>query len=457
MLDIQAKLAKREEYQQRLTRIEHEIEIHRRHVTEKLKEVADLRGVGQRLRNATDAVTSTYADCKKMGPTLLAPLEMAHRNLLQVQSADKTILQEAATVLAILEESLKVVLDDGKTLFEQAMRSLSRLGVRWQENLHPLEAGIKGIEEQPEAVGQDRLLRLTEERTSLASLIAELDGIEDRLKILREKRQELLMHTRDRRSIQNELRRERTDVITKALHGRLHLDIEFKGQKGNYKEQLSSLLKGSDVSQDAIDRLVIPEATDGIALAEAVLAGSNEVQSRFSLKPEMADRLITWLTAEESRILELERLIPQDTLRMKLRVGDQYRSLENLSAGQGAAAVFLLLLGLEGRVLVIDQPEDYLDEPLLYEEILQVLRDQKGLKDERQRRQIIVATNDANIPVMGDAEIVIPLEARNDHAHIIGRASIDDHSIRELIKTIMEGGEEAFQQRAEKYGGLGPS
>jgi hypothetical protein len=54
---------------------------------------------------------------------------------------------------------------------------------------------------------------------------------------------------------------------------------------------------------------------------------------------------------------------------------------------------------------------------------------------------------------MGDAELVIPLEAQDDHVYAINQASIDDRSIQEHIKTLMQGGEEAFQQRAEKYGG----
>lgn len=322
-----------------------------------------------------------------------------------------------------------------------------------------MEEEIKRIEgdAQTKASVQDRLLKLAEERTSLAPFVAELDGIEDRLKILRQKRQELLKHVRDCRYMQHKLRRERADVIEKPLQGRIRLEVEFKGQKGSYKEQLSSLLKESDVSQDAIDRLVIPEATDGIALAEAARAGTEEVQRRFGLKPGVADRLVKWLTAEESRLFELETLIPQDALRMKLRIGGQYRSLEHLSVGQGATAVLLLLFGLEGRVLVIDQPEDYLDDRFVHEDLVQILREQKGLKDESQRRQIIAATNDAIIPVMGDAEIVIPLETQENQAHIIGGASIDNLSTRELIKTIIEGGEEAFQRRAEKYGGLRPS
>ena len=61
-----------------------------------------------------------------------------------------------------------------------------------------------------------------------------------------------------------------------------------------------------------------------------------------------------------------------------------------------------------------------------------------------------MTTNDATLPVMGDAELVIPLEVREDHAHVIGQASIDDRSIREIIKTTLENGEEVFEQYEKK-------
>jgi len=459
ILDLQAKLAKREEFCQRLERIEHEIDIHKRQATEKLKEVADLRGACECLQNATHTIKINLAESEQWRLNLLASLETAHRNLLDAQSRHTAFLQEGTKVLSVLQESLKVVLDDQTTLFEQAINNLTRLNMRCQEKLRPLEEESKRIERdaQREPLGQGRILRLTEERTSLTSLVTELDGVEDRLKTLRQKRQGFLQHVRDCRDIQNKLRRERADVMTESLNGRLHLQVEFKGQKGSYKEKLSLLLNGSNISQDVIDRLVAPESTDGIALAEAVRAGSKEVQTRFGLKPEMADRLIHWLAVEKSRLFELETLIPQDALRLQLRIDGQFRSLEHLSVSQGATAVLLLLFGLKNRILVIDQPDDYLDDRFLHEEILQILREQKGLKDQSSQRQIILATNDASIPVMGDAELVIPLEVRDDHAYVIGQASIDEGSIQELIKTIMQGGEEAFQQRAEKYGGLAPS
>ncbi len=458
ILDLQTKLTKREEYLGRLKEIDHEIETYKDHSFQGPKEGGDSPGLGECLKNATNALRRASSDCDQWRLNLLALLETTHRNLMNAEDKQSAILQEAAKVLSVLEESMKVVLDDQTTLFEQAIQSLARLDMRLQDKLRASAKETNKTEQEARKTppGQDQLSRLREERTSLSSLIAESNGIEDRLKPLRQERRGLLQQLRDCRSKQNGLRKERADAIAESLNGRLDLRVEFKGEKESYREQLALLLKGSNISQDAIEQLVVPEGTDGIAVAEAVQAGSKEVHTRFGLKPEMADRLIYWLNAEQSRLLDLEKLIPQDALRLKMKMDGQYRSLEHLSSGQGAIEVLLLLLGLKARILVIDQLEDYLDDRFVHEEILEILREQKGLKDQSPQHQVIVATNDATIPVIGDAELIIPLEVRDDRVHIIGRASIDDRSMQEVIKTLLQGGKEAFQKRAKKHGGLTP-
>ena len=458
ILDLQTKMVKREEYLQRLKKIDHEIETGKNHPPEKPKEGNDFRSLGDCLKNATNALRRASADCDQWRLNLLAILETTHRNLMDLQDKQSPILQEAAKVLSVLEESLKVILDDQTTLFEQAIQSLARLDMRCQDRLRASAEESNKVERdaKKDPPGQEQVSKLTEEKTSLSSLIAEFDGIEDRLRALRQERQELLQQLRDCRTMQNGLRKERADAIAESLNGRLDLRVEFKGEKENYKKNLSLLLNGSNISQDAIDRLALPEATDGLAAAEAVRAGSKEVQTCFGLKPEMADRLIHWLTADPSRLLDLEKLIPQDALRFKMKSDGQYRSLEHLSSARGAVEVLLLLLGLKSQILVIDQLEDYLDDQFVHEEILQILREQKGLKHQSPQHQVILVTNDATIPVIGDAELVISLEVRGDRAHIVGRASIDDRSMQELIKNLLQGGKEAFQKRAKRHGGLTP-
>ena len=456
IIDVQARLAKRDEYTQRLKAIEHEISVYEKHgAADKLKEATRLRSDGQHLRAATDALRGVQRDWGETQQSLLNPLETAHRGLLRGRSTQKAILEDAARVVDSLRTDLDRLLAEGASRLTQADQSLRELGVRWQAALRPLEEEINRIkrEAQTEALDPDRLLRLTEERTAVVPLIEELERSEKRLAGFVQARETLLGEVRDQRHAEHELRRERADSIAALLEGRLELEVEFKGQKAEYKKRLSALLKGSGLSEEAINRLVTPEATDGIALAEAVQAGTGDVSKKFSITPAMAERLTNWLKAEASRLFVLQTLIPSDALRVKLKVDDRYRSLEHLSVGQRATAVLLLLFALEGRVLVLDQPEDDLDNRFVYDDIVQMLREMKGIKDPRARRQIIAASHNANIPVIGDAELVLALDVQQDHAEVIGRASIDDVPTRELVKTIMEGSWEAFQRRAEKYGG----
>ena len=155
ILDLQAKLAKREEYGRRLKEIDQEIEVQKRNAAEGVKGVADRRGMGESLQNAINVVRRVLAESDQRRLNLLVSLETAHRNLLDTQSADTAILQEAAKVLAILQESLKVVLDDETTLFEQAVQGLTRLDMRWQEKLRHSEKEGKQVERnaQKRAIG----------------------------------------------------------------------------------------------------------------------------------------------------------------------------------------------------------------------------------------------------------------------------------------------------------------
>jgi len=456
ILEMLGKLSKREDYCQRLKKIEYEIEKNKRDRADRPKEITDPSGAGGYLQDATHTVRSALGDCDNWRLNLLASLDAAHRNLYGAQSNHTAILQEGAIALAILKEDLTMVLDKERALLEKAVQNLKRLDVRCQEKSPPPKGEGHRNEPTPitESFRQNSALKLEEERASLAPLVAELNGFEDRLKTLREERQKLLRQVRKSRNIQNRLRTGKADAISKCLNGRLHVQVESNGQKDNFREKLLSLLKGSDISQEAIDQFIIPDATDGLVLAEAVRAGREEVQTRFKLKPEIANLLIHWLTSEESRLLELETLMPQDAIRLKLNIGGEWRSLDHLSMGQSAAAILILLLGFEGRILVVDQPDDYLEDRSVQAEILQILREQKCSKNQEGNRQVILAAKDAALPVMADAELVLPLEFRDDHTYVVGKGSIDDCSICEAIKSMMQGGEEAFRQRAEKYGRL---
>jgi ABC-type bacteriocin/lantibiotic exporter with double-glycine peptidase domain len=101
---------------------------------------------------------------------------------------------------------------------------------------------------------------------------------------------------------------------------------------------------------------------------------------------------------------------------------------------------------MEDRILILDQPEEDLDNRFIYEDVVKELRTLKG------KRQIIIATHNANIPVIGDSELIIVLDKQEGACKIVDKGSVDKETIKEHVKRIMEGGEEAFRRRAEKYG-----
>ena len=116
-----------------------------------------------------------------------------------------------------------------------------------------------------------------------------------------------------------------------------------------------------------------------------------------------------------------------------------------LSDGQRNTAALALLLAQEGGPLVIDQPEDELDSNFVFQDLIPMLRKVKA------KRQLILATHNANIPVNGDAELVYAFEARDSNGRPLVCGGLDQASVTKAVLDIMEGSAEAFRRRREKY------
>lgn len=117
----------------------------------------------------------------------------------------------------------------------------------------------------------------------------------------------------------------------------------------------------------------------------------------------------------------------------------------SLSDGQRNTAALAMLLAQGDFPLLLDQPEDELDSNFIYRELVPMLR---RLKD---HRQIILVTHNANLPVNGDAELVYAMETRDGHGRRLAEGGLDQESVAGAVLEIMEGSEEAFKRRREKY------
>ena len=139
--------------------------------------------------------------------------------------------------------------------------------------------------------------------------------------------------------------------------------------------------------------------------------------------------------------------LPEDDLRVSYKPenSSRYIPLSNASAGQKTTAILTFLLAYGEMPLLLDQPEDDLDNKLVYDLIV------SRLKTAKSKRQIIVVTHNANIPVNADAEYIVSMNSETDEISTKYEGTMDDENIRREICDVMEGTKFAFEMRAKKY------
>jgi len=150
------------------------------------------------------------------------------------------------------------------------------------------------------------------------------------------------------------------------------------------------------------------------------------------LPPERLDRLKCWF--------------PEDSLSVLFSVKDssEFKSIQQGSPGQKTAALLAFLLSYGEEPLLLDQPEDDLDNYLISDLIVTQIRENK------QRRQVIVVTHNSNIVVNGDSENVVALDVRTGRTQMVSQGGLQEASIRDEICRVVEGGKEAFDQRYKR-------
>ncbi len=150
------------------------------------------------------------------------------------------------------------------------------------------------------------------------------------------------------------------------------------------------------------------------------------------LTPEQIDRIQCWFSGDSLDV------------KYSLNDGKTFKPVEQGSPGQKTAALLAFILSYGSDPLVLDQPEDDLDNHLIYDLIVMQLREIK------QKRQVLIVTHNANIVVNGDAENVIVLDVKAGQTRIITQGGLQEPSIRDEICKVMEGGKEAFEQRYKR-------
>ena len=197
--------------------------------------------------------------------------------------------------------------------------------------------------------------------------------------------------------------------------------------QGRFNKDIESL---KNIYQQSTDDKTekLKETITHIRNGERVAVDNRFANHLRNLPQESMSDLIVWFPADN----------------LKVTLGPDHQQMERGSPGQKTAALLAFILSYGNEPLLLDQPEDDLDNELIYDLIVHQLREIKS------KRQVIVVTHNANIVVNGDAEMVFPLKAAGGETRVQQTASIQEKEVREAICNILEGGEQAFEQRYKR-------
>lgn len=229
----------------------------------------------------------------------------------------------------------------------------------------------------------------------------------------------------------------------KKLNGVVEIDVRYRQQKDSLLQRLKAI---DGVGEKAVTGIDQYDGLDVFVFAEDVRSGADTIKSKYSLTAGMAEKIVQGLTEKDLREIEEMRL--EDLFVIKLFVNGRFKEMGNLSKGQQCTAILHILLLENKDSLIVDQPEDNLDNSFITDTLVTAIRDNKI------HRQYIFATHNANIPVFGDAELIVAMDETEGHGHICegGIGSVDSQMVKEHVVRILEGGEAAFKMREEKYG-----
>lgn len=279
------------------------------------------------------------------------------------------------------------------------------------------------------AIEPDEFLKLRKTIENATQLLAALGKEREQQATLRTQLLAGLTELNDFWHQEFKLIKEQLDFINQQETA-LQIEIDYKGDKASFLRYLKDLFRGSKLRETTLNELVTSFA-DGAAMyrefdkvKSMVGASAATVEEYFQ---QNLSALLTW-QVPNSYVIRYHG-----------------KQLKQHSLGQRASALILFVLSQrDNDVVIIDQPEDDLDNQTIYEDVIKLVR---KLKPDI---QFIFATHNPNIPVLGDAEQIIACSYTSDSIETtIG--SIDAPPLQDAIVSIMEGGSEAFRRRKEIY------
>ncbi len=230
--------------------------------------------------------------------------------------------------------------------------------------------------------------------------------------------------------------------LNAQLGPRIKISIVRSGAFAPYEAEIVALMRGSGVHRTTV--ALLAKRLSPRELYRYISSGDVDGLCHAAEIPvDRGLRVIEGLQASEYwRLLFTD---VEDEVTFWLLVGPDYQPTDYLSTGQRCTAVLPVLLAQPKVALILDQPEDHLDNAFIVETLVE------GIRRRKLSGQVIVASHNANVPVLADAEEVILMRSDGQHGYVHLVGELDEPRIVSAILDVLEGGAAAFARRAEFY------
>jgi hypothetical protein len=365
----------------------------------------------------------------------------------------RDILRPLDGILSRLDAEVHSAAKKLQQALEEADQEIGKVRLAWDARKQEVEQAYLQTLRKLQKTRSDAedFIKLKEEIESLRPLREALESARKVQRTLEARRRQLLEEWEEVKA--EEIRR--LEKAARKVNRVLANLVRVEVRAGRNREPLIEILRREIGGRLAETMEAIRRAAE-LSIPRFVAAcrqGSDAIAKIIRIPAAQARQLAA---LPSSALLVMEELDLPAEATIWLNVASEgesprWKELKDLSTGQKATAVLLLILLESTEPLIVDQPEDDLDNRFITEGIVPRVR------EEKQRRQFIFSTHNANIPVLGDAELILGLSASGEaegQARIPPdhRGSIDAAGVRRLVEEVLEGGREAFERRRRKYG-----
>ena len=347
-------------------------------------------------------------------------------------------LETAHERLAAIIAEYRSVIDDLEVLRRKSSDEKSELEAKGREVRQKIEEQQKGA-----SVLDRQIADLSQEIAALSALADLRTERLSRIDRLHAQRQTALDEMHAHNAALTASREQTATRLTAGLAPSIRVTVKPLADYRTYVSVLNGALRGSGLRyRELADRIAETFSPQEVA----VLAERGEVSvisKALEINEERALRLAEGLRGDAGAELLVTEV--GDEVLIELLDGTSFKSTDFLSMGQRCTAVLPIILQHNERIIVLDQPEDHLDNAFVVGTLVKAIRARGG------SAQTIIATHNPNIPVLGNADFVAHLESDGDRCFVQVAGALDDVAVVNSITNIMEGGREAFQRRAEFY------